>query len=378
MPEPAAPLVRRPFAPHLSFSQVGGILECGEKFRLERGYGLSGPSSWALVGGKAFHAATQFVDIALEAARYGTTSAWPAEDVLRSVPEASDSTGNGSPVTEKSQYISDLEAGNVGLNKSLRELASDIAAASDQPGSVQAGEGGSPIREMWRTALDIGINDERLGALRGQQAGQFVVPEPTTWRAAGRPSKQWPDKENGAFWRETGEAWLASYVTWRRTSGWQIAYLGSTPAIEVDLSATIGDVPVVGFLDRGMLNPHMGGAPTTVDIKTSKTVPVDAEQCGLYAVLLEVLGYPRANYGAFWMARTGQMTDPYDLSRYSLDYFTWKLRAAKAVRDSGALLPNTHSPFCRSCGVRDHCFAVGGSSAHLVPLPWLESASPVS
>ena len=37
--------------------------ECGEKFRLRRGYGLSGPPSWALIGGSAVHTITEILDL---------------------------------------------------------------------------------------------------------------------------------------------------------------------------------------------------------------------------------------------------------------------------------------------------------------------------
>ena len=60
----------RKYPEHLSFSQANSISDCGERFRLERGYGLRGVPSWSLIGGKAFHLATEIIDLAWEAARY--------------------------------------------------------------------------------------------------------------------------------------------------------------------------------------------------------------------------------------------------------------------------------------------------------------------
>jgi len=54
----------RPFKlpEHLSFSALSSYAECGEKWRLERGYGIQGPTWWNTLGGTAVHEVTEMVD----------------------------------------------------------------------------------------------------------------------------------------------------------------------------------------------------------------------------------------------------------------------------------------------------------------------------
>lgn len=365
-------LVLKPWPGHMSYSQVNAIADCGERYRLERGFGLRGRASWSLVGGKAFHSATEFVDIALERVRSPQTVwAQPDRTVVASPTQSQDGPELGTPVDEKQLYIDDLVFIKQAQMGALEDAALEVAATDeDHPGS---------IREMWHAALAIEIASQQLEILRTDQPGDqrpFTVPDAALWRAAGRASARWPDKENHQWWLETGVSMLENYVRWRQTSGWTIAWLGATPAIELDLTAVLADdIRVVGYMDRGMLNPDLGQAPTIVDIKTNKVEPSSAEQLGLYATLLEVLGFPRAPYGSYYMARAGVMSDPYDLSVYPLEYFQWKYRASKAVRDAGNLQANPQSTFCGICGVRDYCYAVSGAQAHLVPKPWQRPVS---
>ncbi len=47
---------------HLSFSALSTYAECGERYRLERGHGISGPSWWNALGGSAVHEVTEMAD----------------------------------------------------------------------------------------------------------------------------------------------------------------------------------------------------------------------------------------------------------------------------------------------------------------------------
>ncbi|PSL04149.1 putative RecB family exonuclease [Haloactinopolyspora alba] len=55
---------------HLSFSALSTYAECGERYRIERGHGVRGPSYWNTVGGTAVHHVTELAD-----------RAWFGEDV---------------------------------------------------------------------------------------------------------------------------------------------------------------------------------------------------------------------------------------------------------------------------------------------------------
>lgn len=48
--------------PRFSHSQLTTYMDCGERYRLERRHKLGGSTSWALVGGSAFHSWTEVYD----------------------------------------------------------------------------------------------------------------------------------------------------------------------------------------------------------------------------------------------------------------------------------------------------------------------------
>lgn len=51
-----------PFPPHLSPSQISGLLTCGEKFRLERLLRVPQRPMWAGIGGSVVHKLTEEMD----------------------------------------------------------------------------------------------------------------------------------------------------------------------------------------------------------------------------------------------------------------------------------------------------------------------------
>jgi hypothetical protein len=61
---PAVVVQPKPFKmpEHLSFSALSTYAECGERWRLERGHGIKGPTWWATVGGTAAHRVTELAD----------------------------------------------------------------------------------------------------------------------------------------------------------------------------------------------------------------------------------------------------------------------------------------------------------------------------
>lgn len=52
---------------HLSYSQVDTLLACGEKYRLTRIEGIEEQPAWFFIGGSGVHAATEAIDLILEA-----------------------------------------------------------------------------------------------------------------------------------------------------------------------------------------------------------------------------------------------------------------------------------------------------------------------
>lgn len=141
-----------------------------------------------------------------------------------------------------------------------------------------------------------------------------------------------------------------------------------TPAIEVDCSGMLEGVEVVGYIDRVMIDPD--GQPTVLDLKSNSRIPNNPQQLGLYSVMLELMGFPRALKGRYWWARSGELGPELDLSSFSYKGFAWEFTGTKAMRDAGFFKANTQSITCSFCGERPYCRAQNGHSAHLIPPAW--------
>lgn len=182
------------------------------------------------------------------------------------------------------------------------------------------------------------------------------------WRAGGRATKAWPDKENGEFWRALGPEMVNAYAQWRIGNFPQVdLWFTPTgePAIELELNAVFRDQPVKMFIDR--VFTYRGDLIVT-DLKTGAREPDSTTQLGFYAAgLQQVLG-TNARLGAYYMGRTGTLTEPVQLGRYTPNLVgTWIKQFNTAV-DAGVFLPNLTNR-CKACGVARACAAVGGVDA---------------
>lgn len=317
-----------PLPEHISYSAISG--DCGERTRLERVYRVPQPPSWALVGGSAFHSATEIIDVFNQRA--------------------------------------DARLERVEKYVSANSLAHNVPAVMDAAGTAdKAGE--------WDCAALESLGLAMLGAHveREREAAPEAFKDCSTWRATGRATKANPNKEDGDWWEKNMPTLLAGWDTWSKTSGFTLAqFEDDTPAIEVKLSIALEyageSFEVMGFIDRMMLNP--GGQAVIVDIKSGSREPQSAEQLGIYSVGVEQLGFPKPVHGYYWMARKGEAGVMHDMTRYTEEYFAFAYGAKKQWRDKGIFLPNTGSPFCPSCTVKDYCWAKNGELSHLIPRPW--------
>jgi len=195
----------------------------------------------------------------------------------------------------------------------------------------------------------------------------------TEWVATGRPSKEWPDKQNRAWWEANGPSHVAAWASFLRNSPWQVAILpDGQPAIEVKLEAEIGGVPVVGYIDR-VLEEGRSEVYAVTDLKSGAREPKSARQLGVYAVLMDrVMGFG-VTWGMYYMTRKGTTSEPVDLTRYrdgSLDHDYAK---AWAMVEAEIFVPNP-GDLCSVCGVRPYCREMGGdaeraSSVRQYPAP---------
>lgn len=200
-------------------------------------------------------------------------------------------------------------------------------------------------------------------------------PDSSRWSVAGKnKSKTRGHGEDGQWWRANGPPMVENWITWRRRVAWKVWVTPEgTPAIELSQEfVTPKGREIKGFIDRVFIIP--GGQLVIVDLKSGARSPESDLQLAFYRYcLFNTLGVD-IRHGAYWMARTGEMSDIYNLSRITPALMNvWMSRFDKAI-DNGIFIP--HITFmCRACSHRDYCVAYGGSKAHLDPDYQLEEAA---
>lgn len=179
--------------------------------------------------------------------------------------------------------------------------------------------------------------------------------EMDAWRAAGRRTKEKPNKEDAEWWRTAGLDMCERYADWREVTknSLRIATLPhGAPAIETAVDVSMGGVPSRGAVDR-VFEDTVNGSLLLVDLKTGSRVPSTDMQLGDYAVKWFRKFGQRLWYGAYYMARSGRLTEPHEL-KWSPDLIDSMYQAADAGIRAGIFLPVLGS-HCIGCGVRDHC-----------------------
>lgn len=214
------------------------------------------------------------------------------------------------------------------------------------------------------------INCDAEGDVRDMFAGHFReitskiedetgVPR-SQWRTAGRVSKDKPNREDWNWWLGEGGRQAVLYKNWITTSGWQVLTHDDVLLAEFETTADFGGMPVKGFLDAVLVSPD--GEVAVCDYKSGTRVPASKMQLGLYSAALKRNLGLTADKGIYFMTRTGEPTEPFDLRRFTPEYFDRIFAMAKKAMDNDIFIPNPGDA-CRMCDVSDHCYAVGGALA---------------
>lgn len=184
--------------------------------------------------------------------------------------------------------------------------------------------------------------------------------QPDDWFAAGR------SPQNLAYWREAAPRMVSNYLTWRTQKGWPVAFFGDEPAIEYDFNVTMKFGALKGAPDRVFVLPN--GDLIVGDIKSGSSTPKEPLQLGLYATVIEHLGFRRPKYGTFIKVKDGVNTPLVPLARYDTTYletlFSGFKKQLEVSLETGIFLPNVGDN-CRTCAVQGACYAVGGAESAL-------------
>lgn len=200
-------------------------------------------------------------------------------------------------------------------------------------------------------------------------------PNTGQWSVAGRNRKKSnPAGEDGTWWRENGPGMVDNWIRWRSKSGWRVwTTPGGDPAIELSQEfVTPSGKNIKGYIDRVFVTPE--GELVIVDLKSGARTPESDLQLAFYRYCLYHTVGVDIRKGAYWMARTGEMTEVYNLSRITPALMNLYLKRFDVAIQNGIFIP--HISFkCRACSHRDFCLAFGGSKSHLDPDYELEIAA---
>jgi hypothetical protein len=169
------------------------------------------------------------------------------------------------------------------------------------------------------------------------------------WKAGGRPSKTFPNKEDSKWWAKNGPKQLENWVQFRGNH-WNIFELSGVPCIEIDLLAVIEGVPVKMQIDRVMVTPE--GELVIVDIKSGRTTP-NWLQLAFYAAGMDIVFGIRPKWGTYWMARSGTTSPMIDLDLYPTEDIVSLVKKFDVARRNDIFLPNLSH--CSRCGFNKKC-----------------------
>lgn len=171
----------------------------------------------------------------------------------------------------------------------------------------------------------------------------------------GRKTKERPNKEDFTVWRDdVGPELVEKYVAWAGNHDLTIAQdlpqdaNGKTFGVEYEMKFHIGQTEELGYADRIFYD--VDGNLGVVDIKTGRLR--QTTQLPLYLIALQKKGIP-AVWGAYYLARTGKMTEPkfYDWTEHRMSFLH---EQAAAMQSLGFYLPNPGDQ-CGYCSVKSHC-----------------------
>ena len=210
------------------------------------------------------------------------------------------------------------------------------------------------LKQIWEESFlsEIGAVENRTGT------------NPVDWRVGGRESKANPDKENKVWWDTNGLDMFEKFVQSFTNNNWKVWIApDGTPGIELGFDLMFGKVRIKAYADLVLENED--GSLTVVDLKTGSYTPDSAMQLGVYASCIEMQYGIRPAYGAYYKARSAVLEPSPGLDLWSIEVLTELFAQFERGIQAEIFLPNLNM-MCGSCGVKEYCYAYGGSLAHTV------------
>jgi hypothetical protein len=238
-------------------------------------------------------------------------------------------------------------AGGSAVHEVVEHLTRQYATDRTQPDP-------DTILQLWLEAWDANVtrNEQESGVPTDQ------------WRAAGRVTKDKPNKEDGDWWANEGYQMCLRYAGWIVQSDMLVYEDDEGPWVERGMTVPINGVMVKMFVDAVfVLN---GGELLVVDHKTGSRTP-DATQLRLYAQGMAAAGHPRPSLGAYWMSRSGELTAPSVLGD-GFDPVLGSMFRHVDLAIRGGIYPPNVGTHCVSCGVNKFCAAYGGAESENDPI----------
>lgn len=212
-----------------------------------------------------------------------------------------------------------------------------------------------------KNAFEIAFYDE-VNALRERW------PDESEWRHAG--PKTAPETEKR--WLKLGPLLVGNYITWRRSTDYQVWVAGSPDpdqeevvGIETDLSTALPgcEREIKAYADRIFYTPSLNQLHV-IDLKTGTRGPRVPLQFGTYAACLAHKYGATAATGAAFMNREGALGKLFPLAKYTPEY-VGRLFGHLSRAVDAQVFPAHLGSSCRMCDVSDACYANDGTQAHL-------------
>jgi len=218
------------------------------------------------------------------------------------------------------------------------------AEPGDYNGAVEIGV--AKFHETFEKELDAGAGQE--------------------WRAGGRATKAFPNKEDAAWWAVHGAVMVQNYGVWRENNehlslaAFVASDDGQIPGIEIPIDFEMtGGVKVRGYIDRVFID--QSDNLLIVDLKSGSREPASPLQLAIYRIGLEKCYGVKANLGSFYMTRKGELSGIEDVSRLDEAMIARWFRDFTQAVENDIFIPHVTS-MCGTCSVQNECYAYSPSA----------------